>query len=109
MKNCFADHFFLLTLSKKYVIIIIAKFIEKYGSRIGQIHFKDIKLSAFDLERPQSCLTFLGNGDVDLKACAEAAKRSCAATVPFIYEQDLPDGDIAENAADSFAVLRDLA
>ena len=49
------------------------------------------------------------NGDVDLKACAEAAKRSCAATVPFIYEQDLPDGDIAENAADSFAVLRDLA
>ena len=86
-----------------------AKFIEKYGSRIAQIHFKDIKLSAFDLERPQSCMTFLGNGDVDLKACAEAAKRSCAATVPFIYEQDLPDGDIAENAADSFAVLRDLA
>lgn len=86
-----------------------AEFIEKYGSRIAQIHFKDIKLAEFNLERPQSCLTFLGNGDVDLKACAEAAKRCCAAAVPFIYEQDLPDGDIVKNAADSFAVLQDLA
>ena len=86
-----------------------AEFIEKYGSRIAQIHFKDIKLAEFNLERPQSCLTFLGNGDVDLQACAEAARRYCSANVPFIYEQDIPDGDIVKNAADSFAVLRDLA
>lgn len=85
-----------------------AKLIEQYGPRIAQIHFKDIKLSEFDLARPQACLTYLGNGDVDLAACAAAAKRCCAPGTPFIYEQDLPDGDLERNVSDSFAVLRAL-
>lgn len=77
-----------------------ADFIRKYGSRIRQIHFKDIVVP----DDP-STTAVLGTGIVDLAGAAAAAKEINAQWLT--YEQD-NSSDPFQCAADSLKTLRNL-
>ena len=77
-----------------------AAYIRKYGSRIKQIHFKDIVV-------PDDAGTTatLGKGIVDLKSAFAAAKEINSEWI--IFEQDNSD-DPFRSAADSLAFMKSL-
>lgn len=60
--------------------------LEELGSRVSLVHIKDVRT---DSREPVK----LGEGDVDLRACAEAARRTGAEWL--IYEHDQPDDSMA--------------
>ena len=77
-----------------------AAYIERYASRIKQIHFKDnVK------EMKTSTTVPLGTGIVDLKSAFASARKSCCEWI--IYEQD-SSSDPFKDAADSLAYLKSL-
>lgn len=77
-----------------------AAYIRKYGSRIKQVHFKDIVV-------PDDAGTTatLGKGIVDLKSAFAAAKEINSEWI--IFEQDNSD-DPFRSAADSLAFMKSL-
>lgn len=79
----------------------VSSFIRKYGSRIRQIHMKDILI----IDDPETT-TELGKGIIDLESAARAAHgiRDCRW---FIYEQDTT-ADPFKSAAESLQYLKKL-
>lgn len=63
--------------------------IEEYGERMPLIHMKDVDT---DAERDE-CFREIGEGDVDMRACAEAARDAGAEWL--IYEHDAPEDPVA--------------
>ena len=78
-----------------------AAFIRKYGSRIRQVHVKDIRVA----DDPQTT-TELGKGIVDVASAVKAA-HEIADCRWLIYEQD-NTADPFKSAAESLQVLRKL-
>ena len=71
--------------------------IEKYASRLSQIHLKD-------MDGTDGSFTELGEGIMDLEGCIEAAtKTSCRW---LIYEQDVCKGPAFESAVKSLEYMR---
>jgi sugar phosphate isomerase/epimerase len=70
--------------------------IDQYGDRMPLIHMKDVDA---DAERGE-CFREIGEGDVDMRGCAEAAREAGAEWL--IYEHDAPEDPAAsiENGAD---------
>ena len=79
----------------------VSGFIRKYGSRIRQIHMKDILVP----EDPDTTVA-LGKGIVDLESAAGAARKISDCRW-LIYEQDTSE-DPFQDAADSLKVLRKM-
>ncbi|MBQ6472112.1 MAG: TIM barrel protein, partial [Victivallales bacterium] len=75
------------------------KYIERYASRLPQLHLKD-------MDRADGSFTELGQGCIDLAACIDAAKKSICQWV--IYEQDVCKRDPFESAAMSLEHLNRL-
>lgn len=75
--------------------------IEQHGDRMKLIHMKDV---AVDDERTE-CFREIGEGDVDMRGCAEAAHEAGAEWL--IYEHDNPDDPVASitNGADFLNTL----
>jgi sugar phosphate isomerase/epimerase len=63
--------------------------IEAYGDRMDLIHMKDVDV---DAER-DDCFREIGDGDVDMQACADAAREAGASWL--IYEHDAPEDPAA--------------
>lgn len=74
------------------------QYIKKHGSRIWQVHMKDMA--------EDGSITELGNGKVDLAKCIEAAADTPAEWL--IYEQDYSKMDPFESAVISLNHLRKL-
>lgn len=74
------------------------EYIKKQGSRIWQLHMKDMA--------EDGSITELGNGNVDLAKCIEAAENIPAEWL--IYEQDYSKIDPFESAVISLTHLRKL-
>ena len=77
-----------------------ASYIRKYGSRIKQVHFKDIVVA----DDPETT-TALGTGIVDLKSSWQAVKEIGCGWL--IYEQDY-SADPFQSAADSLTYMKTL-
>ena len=73
-------------------------YIKKHGSRIWQLHMKDMA--------EDGSITELGNGNVDLMGCIKAAENIPAEWL--IYEQDYSNIDPFESAVISLTHLRKL-
>jgi sugar phosphate isomerase/epimerase len=72
--------------------------IETYGDRIDVLHMKDMDVEEEDFRE-------IGEGDVDMAACAEAGR---AADVEWlVYEHDMPE-DPAASIENGAAFLNDL-
>ena len=78
-----------------------AEYIAKFGSRIRQIHMKDIVVP----EDPNTTIE-LGRGIIDLKGAYEAAKKSSCQWL--IYEQDNTKLSAFESAKISVEYLKEL-
>ena len=74
------------------------QYIKKQGSRIWQIHMKDMA--------EDGSITELGNGNIDLAGCIAAAADTPAEWL--IYEQDYSKIDPFESAVISLTHLRKL-
>ena len=75
-----------------------AAYIQKNAARIWQLHMKDMA--------EDGSITELGNGNVDLKKCIEAAEN--APCKWLIYEQDYSQKDPFESAVISIGYLNKL-
>ncbi|AHG01826.1 hypothetical protein HALLA_00615 (plasmid) [Halostagnicola larsenii XH-48] len=63
--------------------------IETYGNRMPLIHMKDLDTDA----EPRECFREIGEGDVDMQGCADAARD--AGSEWLIYEHDDPEDPLA--------------
>ena len=66
-----------------------AALLERYGDRVDLVHMKDV---AVDADRDE-CFREIGEGDVDMAACADAAREIGASWL--IYEHDAPEDPAA--------------